>query len=121
MAIETRHICLGFSAGGPVRRCIGGNHLFFDFFHLGRSDRAGIAAESVPNRAGAAELEKQRRSEERRVGKECVSTCRYRWSQNHEQKNQRHNTHIIYHTATYQIHTRNNTNGGPTQNKQKTK
>src|SRR3546814_16161569 len=24
------------------------------------------------------------RSEERRVGKECVSTCRYRWSQCHE-------------------------------------
>src|SRR3546814_14640276 len=24
-----------------------------------------------------------RRSEERRVGKECVSTCRYRWSQAH--------------------------------------
>src|SRR3546814_11758079 len=23
------------------------------------------------------------RSEERRVGKECVSTCRYRWSTNH--------------------------------------
>src|SRR3546814_16825725 len=23
------------------------------------------------------------RSEERRVGKECVSTCRYRWSPNH--------------------------------------
>src|SRR3546814_18352642 len=83
MAIETRHICLGFYAGGPVRRCIGGNHLFFDFFHLGRSDRAGIAAESVLNRAGADELEKQRshqRSEERRVGNECVSTCRSQWS-----------------------------------------
>src|SRR3546814_11755312 len=25
----------------------------------------------------------QKRSEERRVGKECVSTCRYRWSPNH--------------------------------------
>src|SRR3546814_15086028 len=25
----------------------------------------------------------QRRSEERRVGKECVSTCRYRWSPYH--------------------------------------
>src|SRR3546814_17761182 len=24
-----------------------------------------------------------RRSEARRVGKECVSTCRYRWSQDH--------------------------------------
>src|SRR3546814_4008816 len=28
-------------------------------------------------------LEKQRRSEERRVGKECVSTCRSRWSPDH--------------------------------------
>src|SRR3546814_11569481 len=27
------------------------------------------------------------RSEERRVGKECVSTCRSRWSQCHEKKN----------------------------------
>src|SRR3546814_15445237 len=27
------------------------------------------------------------RSEERRVGKECVSTCRYRWSQYHYKKN----------------------------------
>src|SRR3546814_12237699 len=26
------------------------------------------------------------RSEERRVGKECVSTCRYRWSQYHNNK-----------------------------------
>src|SRR3546814_19634848 len=29
------------------------------------------------------------RSEERRVGKECVSTCRARWSPYHEQKNKR--------------------------------
>src|SRR3546814_14309772 len=27
------------------------------------------------------------RSEERRVGKECVSTCRFRWSPFHEKKN----------------------------------
>src|SRR3546814_17470662 len=26
------------------------------------------------------------RSEERRVGKECVSTCRYRWAPSHEKK-----------------------------------
>src|SRR3546814_16901054 len=26
------------------------------------------------------------RSEERRVGEECVSTCRYRWSTNHKKK-----------------------------------
>src|SRR3546814_11039513 len=29
---------------------------------------------------------KLRRSEERRVGKECVSTCRSRWSPYHEKK-----------------------------------
>src|SRR3546814_13628843 len=31
-------------------------------------------------------LEEKQRSEERRVGKECVSTCRYRWSPYHSQK-----------------------------------
>src|SRR3546814_12726851 len=29
------------------------------------------------------------RSEERRVGKGCVSTCRYRWSPYHEKKNKK--------------------------------
>src|SRR3546814_16649374 len=32
------------------------------------------------------------RSEERRVGKECVSTCRSRWSQHHSKKKQKHTT-----------------------------
>src|SRR3546814_11809735 len=31
------------------------------------------------------------RSEERRVGKECVSTCRSRWSPYHSKKNKRTN------------------------------
>src|SRR3546814_16469193 len=31
------------------------------------------------------------RSEERRVGKECVSTCRSRWSQYHKQKTNKGN------------------------------
>src|SRR3546814_2319808 len=31
------------------------------------------------------------RSEERRVGKECVSTCRSRWSPYHLKKKKRHN------------------------------
>src|SRR3546814_1867148 len=30
------------------------------------------------------------RSEERRVGKECVSTCRSRWSPYHEKKKSKH-------------------------------
>src|SRR3546814_17855355 len=34
---------------------------------------------------------KASRSEERRVGKECVSTCRYRWSPYHSKKNKRIN------------------------------
>src|SRR3546814_6211265 len=34
------------------------------------------------HREGSADRE-QHRSEERRVGKECVSTCRYRWSPYH--------------------------------------
>src|SRR3546814_17351251 len=32
------------------------------------------------------ELPAAERSEDRRVGKECVSTCRYRWSRNHKKK-----------------------------------
>src|SRR3546814_16722621 len=37
-----------------------------------------------------------RRSDERRVGKECVSTCRSRWSSYHLKKNEH-----IYHYFTY--------------------
>src|SRR3546814_12184092 len=33
------------------------------------------------------EVSKSGRSEERRVGKECVSTCRSRWSPDHYKKN----------------------------------
>src|SRR3546814_18844919 len=33
------------------------------------------------------------RSEERRVGKECVSTCRSRWSPYHEKQNTKKRTH----------------------------
>src|SRR3546814_11424478 len=37
----------------------------------------------------AVEAAEAERSEERRVGKECVSTCRYRWSPYHSKKKQR--------------------------------
>src|SRR3546814_18628043 len=36
------------------------------------------------------------RSEERRVGKECVSTCRSRWSPYHEKKNTMYTSRISY-------------------------
>src|SRR3546814_8669669 len=42
----------------------------------------GEAAERLPSRTPPPELTCER-SEERRVGKECVSTCRSRWSPNH--------------------------------------
>src|SRR3546814_16086403 len=38
--------------------------------------------------AGIALLERANKSEERRVGKECVSTCRSRWSPHHYKKKQ---------------------------------
>src|SRR3546814_14545568 len=36
-----------------------------------------------------------RRSEERRVGKECVSTCRVRWSPYHYKKKKRKTQHLL--------------------------
>src|SRR3546814_2512256 len=37
----------------------------------------------VPTRSSAGQGARRQRSEERRVGKECVSTCRSRWSPYH--------------------------------------
>src|SRR3546814_14841854 len=42
------------------------------------------------------------RSEERRVGKECVSTCRSRWSPFHETKKKYHNNKSNIRKYTYQ-------------------
>src|SRR3546814_9692737 len=42
-----------------------------------------ISATLMPDMLRPAELTRISRSEERRVGKECVSTCRYRWSSYH--------------------------------------
>src|SRR3546814_19658303 len=39
-----------------------------------------VGVEVARDEAGAAALKRVRRSEERRVGKECVRTCRSRWS-----------------------------------------
>src|SRR3546814_16373598 len=36
--------------------------------------------EATPENAGKADRASEQRSEERRVGKECVSTCRSRWA-----------------------------------------
>src|SRR3546814_20263602 len=43
----------------------------------------GIADMLVADEAGAVPLDRAIRAAERRVGKECVSTCRSRWSPDH--------------------------------------
>src|SRR3546814_2536622 len=49
-----------------------------------RIDQAhGAAAPVVVGQADAVPVRRAGRSEERRVGKECVSTCRSRWSPYH--------------------------------------
>src|SRR6059058_6541796 len=49
-----------------------------------RAEAAGMSPQIAPNLrvevGGVSDLEFKLRSEERRVGKECVTTCRYRWS-----------------------------------------
>src|SRR3546814_13504414 len=64
---------------------------------VARADEGGEAGVARVHRAPVVDIEvepRQRRgrqlfldrSEERRVGKECVSTCRYRWSPYHYKK-----------------------------------
>src|SRR3546814_18010054 len=51
-----------------------------------------------------------RRSEERRVGKECVSTCRSRWSPYHYKKKQTQTEHTEQQTTSQLSMTNNHTN-----------
>src|SRR3546814_20798217 len=48
---------------------------------LAQLEEAGLSVEFASIKGG-----QPPRSEERRVGKECVSTCRYRWSPYHKKK-----------------------------------
>src|SRR3546814_11118240 len=47
------------------------------------------------------------RSEERRVGKECVSTCRSRWSTYHSKKNKQHSLQRYTPSHNYHLHDNN--------------
>src|SRR3546814_13110740 len=47
------------------------------------ASQRGIDLPPARRRLGNVFQEGRLRSEERRVGKECVSTCRYRWSPDH--------------------------------------
>src|SRR3546814_5721251 len=58
--------------------------------HPGRRYMAGSIVDIAPAAAGRRTHMRFGRSEERRVGKECVSTCRSRWSPYHSKKNKSH-------------------------------
>src|SRR3546814_16399414 len=61
---------------------------------------------SRPSASGNTPLPPPTRSEERRVGKECVSTCRSRWSPYHEKKKiVKKQRHVTPSNATYVLST----------------
>src|SRR3546814_17126287 len=64
------------------------NSLERHFFHR-IFQRMAIALHSVPTFHAAGPCVLAVRSEERRVGTECVSTCRSRWSPAHRKKKKR--------------------------------
>src|SRR3546814_110314 len=61
-----------------------------DLFHAGAQCQfawyASTWVATRQNRWSQVKAQRKIRSEERRVGKECVSTCRSRWSPNHKKK-----------------------------------
>src|SRR3546814_14339161 len=80
--------------GGVAHRCRSALH---------RARAAAHGAVCAAKRGRNGSLEDRVRSEERRVGKECVSTCRYRWSPYHSKKNNKTPT-LYYHQETELIY-----------------
>src|SRR3546814_16795137 len=80
-----------------------------DIVRIGNGNREQVETIHVINKREASTIAKAMgatpRTEERSVGKECVSTCRYRWSQENQQKNPRqphHNPHHSHHHINHQ-------------------
>src|SRR3546814_15150519 len=82
---------------GPARSCGSTATHGLGSLHRGPTRRTCCAPPSTSCASRA-------RSEERRVGKECVSTCRSRWSPYHYKKQSQttihSNTHLVYHLNT---------------------
>src|SRR3546814_17442093 len=57
----------------------GGGDEFAELLDLARLERLGLVVQGFQFRVIVPNLTHRLRSEERRVGKECVSTCRSRW------------------------------------------
>src|SRR3546814_11742639 len=78
------------------------------------SSASGVSRKARPKRSSPPSFKKKDiRSEERRVGNECVSTCRSRWSPDHYKKQRitdftSHSKHTTYETVD-RIQTRRNT------------
>src|SRR3546814_13589321 len=70
-------------AGGELRRVGLPHDKRAERAHLAVEQADGVAVAVVAAKAVRAD---HFRSEERRVGKECVSTCRSRWAPYHEKK-----------------------------------
>src|SRR3546814_19435180 len=64
-----------------LRRSLTGANIPRHFVWKVRNSAADGLGEGVDRRIGS-----RKRSEERSVGKECVSTCRLRWSTTHSKK-----------------------------------
>src|SRR3546814_19688437 len=83
-------VCSSDLGQKPVKAVIY-THSHVDHFGgvRGIVDEAGVRSGAVKIYApeGFLEAAVAERSEERRVGKECVSTCRSRWSPYHSKKN----------------------------------
>src|SRR3546814_15962081 len=63
-----------------------------ELHRIGQSSRMDDPRSRSRDPARTAPAGAARRSEERRVGKECVNTCRSRWSPSHEKKNKHRKT-----------------------------
>src|SRR3546814_14674301 len=78
---EARADTLLRAVRGADKQVIAGVSLFDVFTGQGVPEgRKSVAVEVVLQPGDKSFSHEELRSEERRVGKECVSTCRYRWS-----------------------------------------
>src|SRR3546814_19093003 len=93
---KTAHAALPETGNSPMRAmsmlmpglaALSGGSLDDGDFVLATVTHAALGEEAFGIAPGIAELwVTLRRSEERRVGKECVSTCRFRWAPMHEKQ-----------------------------------
>src|SRR3546814_15492297 len=93
---KSRFLCLSRAQGGEAaphrRHPQGGRRISPDARQLsgaGTRQEARQPRVSRPCRARTGRAAGGARSEERRVGKECVSTCRSRWLTKHKKKNKK--------------------------------